>query len=121
MSFKISHLSDSMLKCLGATFGGLYYRYSGDIHAVPGSEISNKDLAEQYCTDSDSIVVNSGINNLLNGYSVVNCMREYDRTYKAIRNSCTSAHVAFASVSYIGDNQFTNIDQPGVINPWCRN
>jgi len=74
MSFKISHLSDSMLKRLGATFGGLYYRYSGDIHAVPGSEISKiKDLAEQYCTDSDLIVVNSGLNNLLNGYSVANC------------------------------------------------
>ena len=77
---------------------------------------NQQDLAEQYCADSDLIVVNSGINNLLNGYSVVNCMCGNERTYKAIRNSCTSAHVAFASVSYIGDNKLNSIDQSGVIN-----
>jgi len=68
MLLKVSHLRNSMLKHLGQSFGGLYYRYSGDIHAVPGLEINKiKDLAGQYCTDSDLIVVNSGINNLLNG------------------------------------------------------
>ena len=44
-------------------------------------------------------------------------MREYEKTYKAIRNSCTCAHVAFASVSYIADDQFSYIDQSGLINP----
>jgi len=47
-------------------------------------------------------------------------MREYDRTYKSIRNSCTAAHVAFASVSYIADNQFSNIDQSRVIKPLAQ-
>ena len=107
-----------MLKRLGASFADLNYSYCGSVHSVPGSEISKiTELAEQYGTNSDLIVVNSGINNLLNGYSVANCMREYERMYEGIRNSCTAAHVAFASVSYIARDEFTNIDQSGVINP----
>jgi len=44
-------------------------------------------------------------------------MRKYDTTYKAIRNCYTSAHVAFASVSYIADDKFSNTDESDVINP----
>ena len=47
MSFKVSYLSDSMLKRLGACFADINYSYCGSVHSVPGSEISKiTDLAE---------------------------------------------------------------------------
>ena len=73
-------------------------------------------LAEQFHCDSHLIVINYGINNLLNGYSVSNCMFAYDRAYKAITSSCAYAHVAFASLSYTADNVFTETDESHVIN-----
>ena len=118
MSFRVTFLSDSMWKRLDATFA-LYVDYTlyDGVHSVPGAQISKMtDLAEQFCRQSNLIVINCGINNLLNGYSVSNCMFAYDRAYKAIRSLCASAHVAFASLSYIADNIFTETDESHVIN-----
>jgi len=117
MSFKVKFLSDSMWKRLDATFAYVGYASYDSVHSVPGAQINKMtDLAEQFCRDSHLIVINCGINNLLNGYSVCNCMFAYDRAYKAITSSCASAHVAFASLSYTADNVFTETDESHVIN-----
>ena len=116
MSLKVDFLSDSMLKRIDTTFNHLHYTRYHAVYSVPGSEIDKmKHLFESHSTDTDLIIVNCGINNLLNGYSVNNCIHEYDRTYKAI-TTCSSAHVAFNSVSYIADNKFTNVDESAILN-----
>jgi len=117
MSFKVKFLSDSVWKRLDATFAYVGYASYDSVHSVPGAQINKMtDLAKQFCRDSHLIVINCGINNLLNGYSVSNCMFAYDRAYKAITSFCASAHVAFASLSYTADNVFTETEESHVIN-----
>ena len=118
MSLKVSYLSDSMLKHLDSTFAKLGHIPHGSIHSVPGSEISKiSELAQEFCTDSDLIVVNAGINNLLNGFSISNCMYCYDQVKKDISNACPTADLAFVSISYISANEFSGVDQSDEINP----
>ena len=118
MSLKVSYLSDSMLKHLDSTFAKLGHIPHGNIHSVPGSEISKiSELAQEFCTDSDLIVVNAGINNLLNGFSISNCMYCYDQVKKDISNACPTADLAFVSISYISANEFSGVDQSDEINP----
>ena len=72
MSFKVKFLSDSMWKRLDATFAYVGYASYDSVHSVPGAQINKMtDLAEQFCRDSHLIVINCGINNLLNEYSRV--------------------------------------------------
>jgi len=70
---------------LNATFADIGYSQYDSVHFVPGCQVGKiSDLAVTYCTDSQLIVVNAGINNVLNGYSVAHCMREYDQCYKTV-------------------------------------
>ena len=97
-----------MLKYLEPTFESLNYRLFESIHCIPGSEISEIGvLVSRYSMDSGLIVINAGINDLLKGFSVQNCLYSYDVLRKKIKNVHPSAHVAFTtSISYIADNKF---------------
>ena len=117
MSFNVSFLSDSMWRNLDATFAIIGYKEYDSVHFVPGCQIDKMyELAEKFCTQSDLIVVNAGINNLLNGYSVAHCMRKYDRCYKAVTTECKTAHLAFASLSYVAENNYTGADNSVEMN-----
>ena len=89
------------------------------IHCIPGSEISEiGELVSRYSMDSGLIVINAGINDLLKGFSVQNCLYSYDVLRKKIKkNVHPSAHVAFTSISYIADNKFDAVDLSNEINP----
>jgi len=117
MSLSVTFLSDSMWRRLQSTFDDISYSEYDSVHFVPGCEIAKmSELAEKYCTESQLIVVNAGINNLLNGCSVTHCMREYDRCYRAVMSHCKTAHLAFASVSYVADNTYSKTDDSAEMN-----
>ena len=113
----VSFLSDSMLKHLETAFETLGYDAYSSVQCRPGSEISvMSGLAKSYCQDSDLIVIKTGINNLLNGYSVSNCIHLYKKTLQSVQETCPTAHVAFMDVSYVAKNEFTGIDTSGMTN-----
>ena len=118
MASRVAYISDSMLKYLEPKFESLNYRSFENIHCIPGSEISEiGELVSRYSMDSGLIVINAGINDLLKGFSVQNCLYSYDVLRKKIKNVHPSAHVAFTSISYIADNKFDAVDLSNEINP----
>ena len=105
----VTILSDSMLKHLDLGFT--------DIHYVRGSDISMiVEMAEAHCKDTDLVIIKAGINNLLNGFSVANCMYEYKKAVLHIHKLYPSIHIAFMDVSYIAQDKFTGIDRSTEIN-----
>ena len=117
MSLNVHFLSDSMWRNLDATLADISYTEYDSVHFVPGCQISKiSDLAMKYCTESHLIVVNAGINNVLNGYSVAQCLHEYDQCYKAVTTHCKSAHLAFVSLSHVADNKYTKTDTSAETN-----
>ena len=116
MVSRVAYISDSMLKYLEPTFMSLNYRLFESIHCIPGSEISEiGEFVSRYSMDSRLIVINAGINDLLKGFSVQNCLYSYDVLRK--KNVHPSAHVAFTSISYIADNKFDAVYLSNEINP----
>ena len=106
-----------MWRRLESTFDEMCYREYDSVHFIPGCGISKmNELVQKYCTQSQLIAVNAGINNLLNGWSVSNCMREYERCYRAVMNHRKTAHLAFASLSYVADNKFSHTDDSAEVN-----
>jgi len=100
---------------LDATFADIsYIEYS--VHFVPGCKINKiSELADKFCSQSHLIIANAGVNNLLNGWSVSRCMREYQRCYRSVRDH-KAAHLASASVLYVDDNQFSETDDSDEMN-----
>jgi len=43
-------------------------------------------------------------------------MREYDRCFKAVTGHCKTAHLAFASLSYVADNKYSKTDDSAEMN-----
>lgn len=87
-------------------------------HFVPGCQINKmSELGEKYRAESQLTVVNAGLNNWLSASQLTHCMLEYDRCYTAVMSHCKAAHLAFASVSYVADdNKFSKTDDSEKMN-----
>ena len=118
MSLNVSFLSDSMWRLLDSTFRSISYTDYDSVHFAPGCQIDKMaELAQKFCGQSDLIVINVGVNNLLNGFGVTNCMYDYDQCYKTITAHCKNAHLAFVSLSYVANNIYTGTDNSAEMNP----
>jgi len=118
MSLNVSFLSDSMWRRLDSTFRSVSYTDYDSVHFAPGCQIDKMaELAQKCCSQSDLIVINVGVNNLLNGFGLANCMYDYDQCYKTITAHCKNAHLAFVSLSYVANNMYTGTDNSAEMNP----
>ena len=118
MPLRVTFLSDSMLKFVESVFIDLGYDSYERVVAIRGSKIEIvSELASEKCTDSDLIVIKSGINNILDGYSLSNCMYLYKKAFYTIQECCPNADIAFVDVSYVAENVYTGTDVSGDINP----
>ena len=116
-SFKVQFFSDSMLKHLDEAFQQLHYDSYEAITCAPGSEITKIPQMTKLTKNCDLFVINTGINNLLNFYSVSNCLHLYEKVYQSLRQSHPTTEIAFTSVSYVSDNRFDETDRSAEINP----
>ena len=118
MSFKVQYISDSMLKNLTGEFDDLKYDNRINMCCSPGADISQVPvLLANNCEKSfDLLIVNCGVNNIINGYSVNNCMYLYEKTHDSIKLTHPNSIVAFTSISFIVENNL-NIDSSVDINP----
>ena len=116
--FRVQYFSDSMLKHLDSAFKDIGYAGPVNMTCVPGSEISKvPELAKSCEKGSDLIVINSGINNLQNFYSVRNCMYLYEQAHKEIADLHPTSDVAFTSISYVANSMYDGSDRSDEINP----
>ena len=110
-----------MFKYIESNFTSMHYASYDRIIAVPGSTIEMiSTLAEENCRNSNLIVIKSGVNNILNDYSVSNCMYLIKKAFRSIRECCPVADVAFMDISLIAENARTNVDFSSNINPKIR-
>ena len=107
-----------MLKFVESVFIDLGYDSYERVVAIRGSKIEIvSELASENCKDSDLVVIKSGINNIMDGYSVSNCMYLYKKAFYSIQECCPNADIAFVDVSYVAENVYTGTDVSGDINP----
>ena len=106
-----------MLKHLDEAFQLLDYDSYEAIMCVPGSEITKIPQMTKLAKNCDLFVINTGINNLLNSYTVSNCLHLYSKVYQLLRQSHPTTEIAFTSVSYVSDNRFDETDRSAEINP----
>ena len=118
MPLRVTFLSDSMLKFVESVFIDLGYDSYERVVAIRGSKIEIvSELASENCKDSDLLVIKSGINNIMDGYSVSNCMYLYKKSFYSIQECCPNADIAFVDVSYVAENVYTGTAVSGDINP----
>ena len=119
MSFKVQYISDSMLKNMIGEFDHLKYDNTISMCCFPGADISQVPvlLANNCEKPIDLLIVNCGVNNIINGYSVNNCMYLYEKTHHSIKLAHPNSIVAFTSISFIAENNFNDIDMSVDINP----
>ena len=114
----VTYLSDSMWKYLLSAYQDIGYEEYRQIVAVPGSELSIMEkLGAEYCQGTDLIVMCSGINNVLNGYSVRNIVYLYEQTTRNLRTLYPGVHIAYSSLTHIAENRFTGEDLSEQVNP----
>ena len=114
----MQYISDSMLKHLDKAFQDLDYSCYEKITCAPGSEITKVPELARYCSKNcDLLIVNTGINNLLNHFSVANSMYLYEQVHKELLELHPMTEVAFTSVSYIADDTFSGTDKSCEVNP----
>ena len=116
-AFKVHFFSDSMLKHLDEAFQQLHYECYDDITCAPGSEITRIPQLTKHVKGSDLFVINTGINNLLNGYSPSNSLHLYNKVHQSLRQSHPTTTIALMSVSYVSHNRFDGTDRSAEINP----
>ena len=120
-SFRVHYISDSMLKHVGQAFQHLDYDCYEKITCAPGSEITKVPELSRQCNENcDLLVVNTGINNLLNHYSVANSMYLFEQVYKELSELHPMSELAFTSISYIADDKFSGIDKSCEVNPLVK-
>ena len=106
-----------MLKHLDEAFQLLDYDSYEAITCAPGSEITKIPQMTKLTKNSDLFVINTGINNLLNSYTVSNCLHLYSKVYQSLCQSHPTTEIAFTSISYVSDNRFDGTDRSAEINP----
>ena len=108
-----------MLKNLIGEFDDLKYDNRISMCCSPGADISQVPvLLANNCEKSiDLLIVNCGVNNIINGYSVNNCMYLYEKTHDSIKLTHPNSIVAFTSISFIVGNNLNDIDTSVDINP----
>ena len=120
-SFTVQYISDSMLKYLDNTFQELQYHSYENVTCAPGSEITKVPELSRRCTQKcDLLVINTGINNILNHFSVSNCLYLYEQVHKELSQSHPTSEFAFTSVSYIADDKFSGNDRSWEVNPLVK-
>ena len=120
-SFTVQYLSDSMLKYLDKTFQELQYDSYENVTCAPGSEITKVPELSRRCTQKcDLLVINTGINNILNHFSVSNCLYLYEQVHKELSQLHPTSEFAFTSVSYIADDKFSGNDRSWEVNPLVK-
>ena len=120
-SFTVQYISDSMLKYLDKTFQELQYDSYENVTCAPGSEITKVPELSRRCTQKcDLLVINTGINNILNHFSVSNCLYLYEQVHKELSQLHPTSEFAFTSVSYIADDKFSGNDRSWEVNPLVK-
>ena len=120
-SFTVQYISDSMLKYLDNTFQELQYHSYENVTCAPGSEITKVPELSRRCTQKcDLLVINTGINNILNHFSVSNCLYLYEQVHKELSQLHPTSEFAFTSVSYIADDKFSGNDRSWEVNPLVK-
>ena len=120
-SFTVQYISDSMLKYLDKTFQELQYDSYENVTCAPGSEITKVPELSRRCTQKcDLLVINTGINNILNHFSVSNCLYLYEQVHKELSQLHPTSEFAFTSVSYIAEDKFSGNDRSWEVNPLVK-
>ena len=120
-SFTVQYISDSMLKYLDKTFQELQYDSYENVTCAPGSEITKVPELSRRCTQKcDLLIINTGINNILNHFSVSNCLYLYEQVHKELSQLHPTSEFAFTSVSYIADDKFSGNDRSWEVNPLVK-
>ena len=110
-----------MLKHLDKTFQELQYDSYEKVTCAPGSEITKVTELSRRCTQKcDLLIVNTGINNILNHFSVSNCLYLYEQVHKELSQLHPTSEFAFTSVSYIADDKFSGNDRSWEVNPLVK-